>query len=326
MPRKRKKFELRPAGMAQALALAGALVFLAPALNAQAPAGPQQPQQPPSAAKPAAPPAAANSANPSPGRGQKLVLKDGSIQLVREYHMEGDRIRYYSLDGSQWEEMPAALVDWDATKKLAADEQEREAAILARAHVREEGRRMEPLDIDASLEAAPGVFLPPGEGLFVFDGKALLPLTQALANSNVSKGRMAEKIFVPVPVPERHTISLPGKRAPLRVYNPQPEFYMRTSDQREPQLRLIRARVRGDSRRLENLDELFGQQRETGNTVPIQLWKIAQGVYRFTLGQTLAPGEYALAENIVGPDGASVMSLYVWDFGVDAGAAPPKPK
>src|SRR5690348_18002990 len=54
-------------------------------------------------------------------RGQKLVLKDGSFQLVREYEVNGDRIRYYSLDTHEWEEMPASLVDWDATKKRSEE-------------------------------------------------------------------------------------------------------------------------------------------------------------------------------------------------------------
>ncbi|MGH9648677.1 MAG: hypothetical protein ACRD4E_17890, partial [Bryobacteraceae bacterium] len=35
---------------------------------------------------------------PTTSRGQKLVLKDGSFQLVREYAVQGDRVRYYSLD------------------------------------------------------------------------------------------------------------------------------------------------------------------------------------------------------------------------------------
>ena len=48
------------------------------------------------------------------------MLKDGSFQLVREYAVQGDRVRYYSLDRSQWEEIPSDLVDWDATGKAAA--------------------------------------------------------------------------------------------------------------------------------------------------------------------------------------------------------------
>src|SRR5579872_2383145 len=61
-------------------------------------------------------------------RGKKLMLKDGSYQLIREYQIEGDRVRYYSLDSSQWEEMPADLVDWDKTKKAEADEAKQDAA------------------------------------------------------------------------------------------------------------------------------------------------------------------------------------------------------
>ena len=39
----------------------------------------------------------------------KLYLKDGGYQLVREYTVEGDKLRYYSVERSDWEEMPVAL-------------------------------------------------------------------------------------------------------------------------------------------------------------------------------------------------------------------------
>jgi hypothetical protein len=41
----------------------------------------------------------------------KLYLKDGGYQLVREYQVQTDRVRYYSVERSQWEEMPLDLVD-----------------------------------------------------------------------------------------------------------------------------------------------------------------------------------------------------------------------
>ncbi len=128
-------------------------------------------------------------------------MKDGNFQLVREYKIDGDRVRYYSLDSSQWEEMPAALVDWDATKNAEAEEARRDAAVVAKVDTQEKARHAEmKLDIDASLEAAPGVFLPPGEGLFAFDGKAILPLTQAATAENLSKKQLLKQVLVPVPI------------------------------------------------------------------------------------------------------------------------------
>ncbi len=256
---------------------------------------------------------------PTTPRGQKLMLKDGSFQLVREYAVQGDRVRYYSLDRSQWEEIPAALVDWDATGKAAAQEQQREATIVAKVHNQEAARLAQPLDIDASLEVAAGIFLPPGAGLFAFDGKAVLPVPQAETNSKLSKGRFVEQVMVPIPIiPTRHSVSIHGLHAKLRLRTDQPEFYMRTADARTPNMELIRARAHGENRQIENVDELFGQQHAAGDTISMQRWEIARGVYRLTLSKPLTPGEYALAE----ATDDEVMSLYVWDFGVEAGPAP----
>src|SRR5215470_6799756 len=55
-------------------------------------------------------------------RGKKLVLKDGTFQLVRGYQRNGDRVRYLSAERGDWEEIPAAIVDWDATARAEAAE------------------------------------------------------------------------------------------------------------------------------------------------------------------------------------------------------------
>lgn len=243
------------------------------------------------------------------------MLKDGSFQLVREYQIQGDRVRYYSVDSGSWEFLPADLIDWDATKKLEAEEGNRDAAIVAKVHTQEEERTIPPLDIDASLEVAPGVFLPPGVNLFVFDGTSAVPLPQAQTSSKVSKQRLLEQVMVPIPIiPSRQDVSVQGARAKFRLHNRQPEFYLRTADSREPNLELIRVKPHGDSRLIEHVDALFGEKQEMRDAVPMQKWPVAQGVYRFTLSQSLTPGEYALAQTL----DEEGMSLYVWDFGVDS--------
>ena len=78
--------------------------------------------------------------------------------------------------------MPASLVDWDKTKQVGGRQAKRDATLVNKVHTQEEARIVQPLDIDASIEAAPGVFLPPGEGVFAFDGKAVLQVAPADPN------------------------------------------------------------------------------------------------------------------------------------------------
>jgi hypothetical protein len=80
-------------------------------------------------------------------RGKKLFLKDGSFQLVREYQIQGDRVRYYSLDSGSWELLPADLIDWDATKKDELEEAKRDAAMNVKVQTQEAARVVAPLDI-----------------------------------------------------------------------------------------------------------------------------------------------------------------------------------
>ena len=46
----------------------------------------------------------------------KLYLKDGSYHAVREYQVQGDRVRYYSTERGEWEEIPLELVDLSKTE------------------------------------------------------------------------------------------------------------------------------------------------------------------------------------------------------------------
>src|SRR6185369_15030488 len=57
------------------------------------------------------------------GANGRLYLKDGDYQIVREYEVLADRVRYFSTERGDWEEIPLELVDLDRTKKDAAERQ-----------------------------------------------------------------------------------------------------------------------------------------------------------------------------------------------------------
>jgi hypothetical protein len=320
-----------------ALAAASLACLAVPSLAAQA--APQSssaaaPSQAPSTSAKATGKENSEALPPDSGvaRGKKLVLKDGSFQIIREYQVLGDRVRYYSIERSQWEEIPAALVDWTATAKAAKTEQKQAQALDQTVqHLQEEDNPQMPMDVDASLVIAPGLFLPSGEGMFVLEGKRVRLLDQVASQSKTDKKRFLERIMLPAPiVPNKQNIDIPGPHAKIRLSTSTPEFYLREAppdpddaaslrssrmlDESGPEVELIRATVKGKNRRLESVNTLFGEQvSEKTNAIPVQTWPVAPNVYRFTLSQPLPPGEYALAEIL--PDG---INMYVWDFGVDA--------
>lgn len=269
--------------------------------------------------------------------GKKLVLKDGNYQLVREYQRSGDRVRYFSSERGDWEEIPAAMVDWEATAKAESAATASRDALLKKAHQQEEQQRSEaPMDVDASLPVAPGVFLPPGEGMFVVEGKSVTPLDQATAEIRTDKKQLLKQVLSPVPiVPGKRNVELQGTKAIRRINSVQPEFYLREAPpdpdrvtpiqmssrpgETGPEIELIRLTVKGGKREIESIQSMFGQQMsEDRNVIAMQRWDVAKNVFRFTLGQELPAGEYAFAQIL--PDG---INLYVWDFGVDGKSGQP---
>src|SRR5260221_12606251 len=99
-------------------------------------------------------------------RGLKLMLADGTYQLVREYQRNGEHVRYFSMERGAWEELPASLVDWNATAKAEAEMAKQSAELVEKAHKQEEARRLDNVsDFEGSWRVGDGAFLRSGEGM-----------------------------------------------------------------------------------------------------------------------------------------------------------------
>lgn len=264
-------------------------------------------------------------------RGKKLVLKNGTFQLVRDYEKNGDRVKYFSLERGAWEEIPAAMVDWDATAKAEKATTAADDALAAKVHKQEAAQNIQTtLDVDASLQVGGGAFLPPGEGMFAIEGKSVIPIPQVGSAVKTDRKNQLKRILSPLPIiPAKQNIELDGKHATLRINSSNPEFYLReltTEDEQEsglertsrqgttgPDVELLRATIKGNKRIIESIRSMMGEEVGRENkTISIQQWEVAKRVYRYTLSEPLPPGEYALAEILPGG-----LNLFVWDFGVD---------
>jgi hypothetical protein len=249
-------------------------------------------------------------------KGKKLILLDGTFQLAREYTVEGDRVRYWSVERSQWEEIPASLVDWDATHKSEAEQSAHDVDLKAKIHASQIAQETRDIDVDRSLEIKPGLFLPDAVGFYALDrNKQIREMKQSQAEVKGSTGREVEKIMTGMPlIPGKATMDIPGERATMRLTTAEPEFFMRPADRREPRFRLLRAQVKGGHRLIDSISIRFtGEEKHKASDIEIQTWTPATGVFRYTLDERLEPGEYAFVEMT-----ADGINGFVWDFGIDA--------
>jgi len=91
---------------------------------------------------------------------KRLILKDGSYQIVSKWEIRGDRVHYYSAERDEWEDVPNAMIDWKATEEYEKDRQTQKNSPEAQALDRElEEERQE--QEAKSPTVAPGLRLPP---------------------------------------------------------------------------------------------------------------------------------------------------------------------
>ena len=237
------------------------------------------------------------------GANGRLYMKDGDYQIVREYQVLADRVRYYSTERGDWEEIPIDLVDLDRTKKDAA---ERQAAIDS------DAKQQDVEDKAIRAERQEAARVPVGPGVYYVEGEKVQALQLAETAINSSKGRTVLKVLTPVPiVPGKSTVELKGDAATYRAAGNKPEFYIRLSD--DERFAIIRLTKKKNARLLENVSILPVTNEVIEDLKLVATFKkqVSDRTYKIWPEQPLEPGEYAVVQY---SDGA--LNWQVWDFGV----------
>lgn len=285
-----------------------------------------------------------------------LILKDGSYQSVTKYEVKGDRVRYYSAEREDWEELPNSLVDWPATQKYendrAANASAPEAVQLDK-EIKEENERAE-----AKLpEVAPGLRLPEDSGVFLLDNfqgqPQIVELQQSAGDVNRNtKANMIRGAINPI-AGVKQTIELDNAHATVQAHVDVPSLYINveqvpeqtarqaqdvradsTKSSQAPQqpqqpqqaqqpvvpfnqYRIVKADVKGGKRIIGDVKrQVTGKISQEQHFVKTTITHVTGGFLKLTPTEALPPGEYALVE-MTEKEG---MNLYVWDFGVNSKA------
>jgi len=175
---------------------------------------------------------------PNTGANHRLILKDGTYQLVRKYEVVGDRVRYISVErGGEWEELPLNLIDWEATRKWERDHTvpTDDAAAGAASPAMKEA---ESIDKEAAAErdeekarmpeVAKGLELPNEDGVFVLDTyqgtPELVELLPTELNAN-TKSRHGLSTFNPL-AGQKASLELDGAHAQIHLHVNDPAIYL----------------------------------------------------------------------------------------------------
>jgi hypothetical protein len=281
---------------------------------------------------------------------RRLILKDGSYQLVTKYEVKGNRVRYLSAERNEWEELPESLVDWPATDKYEKDR-------AAGASIPEAIQLDKEIELEREREetqlpqVAPGLRLPEDSGVFLLDSfqgqPQILEIQQTAGDLNRNtKANILRGAINPV-ASLKQTIELDGAHAPVQSHVDVPSLYINVdsapdqpavpkdspapapgSQKAQPptppfdRFRIVRADVKGSKRIVGDVKrQVTGKISQEQHLVKTTTTRVSGGWLKVTPTEGLPPGEYALVEMMQAGDKQG-MNLYVWDFGVNPKAPP----
>jgi hypothetical protein len=282
----------------------------------------------------------------------RLILKDGTYQLVRKYQVVGDRVRYISIERSgDWEELPENLVDWDATRKWERDHatqvEDASPAMKEAEDIDKEEAAAREQAIARRPEVAKGLELPDEDGVFALDtyqgSPELVEMLPSELNAN-TKSKHGLNTLNPL-AGSKASIELDGAHAKVHLHVNDPSIYLSLNARDDAEEVLSHAVtvntggakdvasrkhgahsassgfaiVRVDERRAIRVVGAIhmspnGAVTQDEDVVPTKV-EVMPGKHwlKIAPAQQLTIGEYALVEIL----SASDINQSVWDFRVD---------
>jgi len=234
----------------------------------------------------------------------KLYLKDGGFHLVREYQVQSDRVRFYSVERSQWEEVPLDLVDLKRTESEASARQEKlekDAKSLTEESEERKAIQKEMLRI------------PQNAGVYWLTDTETKTIPIAESTVHTDKGRKILRYLSTMPqmMNGRGTLELQGAHSLNTFTNPDQEFYLQLSENQPFGIVKLQS-LKSGVRVVEDLTfvSMTKEVQEQLNPVDIIQQELAPGgLYKIWAKDSLPPGEYAVVEYTLGQ-----LNIQVWDF------------
>jgi hypothetical protein len=196
---------------------------------------------------------------------QRLILKDGSYQIVTKFEIKADHVHYFSAERQVWEDIPSALIDWDATAKWnkqhhrdnSTDNTPATADNSTQVSPSGDGALSEAAKLDAEAAAeradlrsrtprvAPGLHLPEQDGVFVLDNFQDIPelvhLDQTSGNVNRDPGHNVLRAAMNSFHGAQEPVRIAGQAAKVRVHVDDPALYVSldTPEQQAPEAAMV---------------------------------------------------------------------------------------
>jgi hypothetical protein len=233
----------------------------------------------------------------------RLYLSDGSYQQVREYKVEDERVRYYSTERSDWEEIPLRLVDLKKTEAERQQVQERVKKDAAADAAEEQFEREQAHEVS---------LIPKAAGVFYLRGGQAETVKQAESKIVTKKGRTVLRYLSPLPVIGKATIELDGPHSAFVLAEERPTLWFRPSA--DERFGIVRCQEKKDSRVVETwyTEPVSKEMVNEHDEIDLFRQQVGEDLYKLWPQKPLGPGEYAVIQYTEGKG-----NTQIWDFRIE---------